>query len=239
MPRRAASATASRLASGNCQRLSSNVPSISKAIRRTAMRQCYPSQPFYPVLRCRGGPLCRPEHQWRATDVARLGQRLKKMAVLKSPFMATHRIYYDDAYARDFSAKVLTCEAVPPNVQAGITRKAWAVVLDRTALYPASGGQPHDGGKLGDANVLDVRDEGEEIVHIVDRELHEGAVPGCVDWPRRFDHMQQHTGQHLLSAVFQDRVALPTVSFHLGEELCTIDLRGAEPSEEILQGVER
>jgi len=153
--------------------------------------------------------------------------------------MATHRIYYDDAYERDFTAKVLTCEAVPPNVQAGITRKAWAVVLDRTALYPTSGGQPHDGGKLGDATVLDVRDEGEEIVHIVDRELPEGAVLGCVDWPRRFDHMQQHTGQHLLSAEFQERVALPTVSFHLGEEFCTIDLRGAEPSEEILQGVER
>ena len=153
--------------------------------------------------------------------------------------MATHRIYYDDAYERDFRAKVLTCEAVPPNVQAGITREAWAVVLDRTALYPTSGGQPHDRGKLGVATVLDVRDEGEEIVHIVDRELPEGAVLGCVDWPRRFDHMQQHTGQHLLSAVFQERVALPTVSFHLGEEICTIDLRGAEPSEEVLQGVER
>jgi alanyl-tRNA synthetase len=166
-------------------------------------------------------------------------QHFQKRAVLKFCFMATHRIYYDDAYERDFTAKVLTCEAVPPNVQAGITRKAWAVVLDRTALYPTSGGQPHDRGKLGDATVLDVRDEGEEIVHVVDRELPEGAVLGCVDWPHRFDHMQQHTGQHLLSAEFQERVALPTVSFHLGEEFCTIDLRGDEPSEQILQGVER
>src|SRR5277367_2365824 len=162
------------------------------------------------------------------------------MAVLKSPFMATHRIYYDDAYLKDFTARVLSCDAVPPDLQAGRTQTAWAVVLDRTALYPASGGQPHDFGKLGDAAVLEVQDDGDEVVHIVDRELEEGAaVTGCVDWPRRFDHMQQHTGQHLLSAVFQERAGLPTVSFHLGEELCTIDLRGPEPSDELLEGIER
>jgi alanyl-tRNA synthetase len=148
--------------------------------------------------------------------------------------MATHRIYYDDSFARDFSAVVLNCE---PCVHG--TTPAWEVVLDSTALYPASGGQPHDGGKLGDANVLDVRDEGEEIVHIVDRELSQGAVHGCVDWVRRFDHMQQHTGQHLLSAMFQERFGRPTVSFHLGAELSSIDLRGAEPTEEILEGAER
>jgi alanyl-tRNA synthetase len=163
-----------------------------------------------------------------------------KGAVIKLSFMATHRIYYDDAYQRDFTAKVLSCEAVPPDLQAGRTHQAWAVVLDRTALYPTSGGQPHDFGKLGDAAVLDVRDDGDEIVHIVNSELPEGsAVNGCVDWPRRFDHMQQHTGQHLLSAVFQERMGLPTVSFHLGEEFCTIDLRGPEPSEQMLEGAER
>ncbi len=160
--------------------------------------------------------------------------------MIKSAFMATQRIYYDDAYVREFTAKVLSCEAVPPNLQAGRTQTAWAVVLDRTALYPASGGQPHDFGKLGDAGVLEVQDEGDEVIHIVDRELDEGAaVAGCVDWPRRFDHMQQHTGQHLLSAVFQERAGLPTVSFHLGEEICTIDLRGPEPSDELLEGIER
>jgi len=153
--------------------------------------------------------------------------------------MVTQRIYYNDSYEQNFTAKVLSCDPIPPDVQAGLTHQAWAVVLDRTALYPTSGGQPHDRGKLGDANVLDVRDEGDEIVHIVDRELPEGPVVGCVDWPRRFDHMQQHTGQHLLSAVFEDRVALPTVSFHLGEEVCTIDLRGPEPSEKTLEGIER
>jgi alanyl-tRNA synthetase len=153
--------------------------------------------------------------------------------------MATHRIYYDDAYEREFTAKVLSCEAIPPDVKAGRTGQAWAVVLDRTALYPNSGGQPHDLGKLGEGVVLEVHDEGEEIVHIVDRHLDTGAVAGCVDWSRRFDHMQQHTGQHLLAAMFHERFGLPTVSFHLGEDVCTIDLRGPELSEEVLEGAER
>jgi alanyl-tRNA synthetase len=148
--------------------------------------------------------------------------------------MATHRIYYDDSFARDFEAQVRTCE---PCVHG--TTPAWEVVLDETALYPTSGGQPCDRGKLGDANVLDVRDDGDEIVHIVDRELQPGPVHGCVDWPRRFDHMQQHTGQHLLSAMFQERFGRTTVSFHLGADLSSIDLRGAEPTAEILEGAER
>ena len=148
--------------------------------------------------------------------------------------MATHRIYYDDSFARDFEAQVLTCE---PCVHG--TTPAWEVVLNESALYPASGGQPCDHGKLGDANVLEVRDDGDEIVHIVDRELRLGPVHGCVDWVRRFDHMQQHTGQHLLSAMFQERFGRPTVSFHLGTEVSSIDLRGAEPTAEILEGAER
>src|SRR6266852_1105538 len=153
--------------------------------------------------------------------------------------MATHRIYYDDSYIQNFEARVLSClPSAPVQLESG-TRPAWEVLLDSTAFYPTSGGQPHDIGKLGEANVLDVRDEGEEIVHIVDRELETGAVEGCVQWPRRFDHMQQHTGQHLLSAMFQERFGLPTVSFHLGAELCTIDLRGIEPTQDVLMGAQR
>jgi alanyl-tRNA synthetase len=148
--------------------------------------------------------------------------------------MATRKLYYDDSFAREFTAEVLSCE---PCVYR--TTAAWEVVLDATALYPTSGGQPHDLGKLGDANVLDVRDDAEEIVHIVDRQVDLGTVQGCVDWVRRFDHMQQHTGQHLLSAMFQERFGRPTVSFHLGSALSTIDLRGHEPSEDILEGAER
>jgi alanyl-tRNA synthetase len=148
--------------------------------------------------------------------------------------MATRRLYYDDSYQREFSAQVLSCE---PEMHGAVA--AWAAVLDCTALYPTSGGQPHDLGKLGDANVVDARDDGEDIVHVVDREVAVGSVAGCVDWARRFDHMQQHTGQHLLSAMFQERYGRPTVSFHLGSDVCTIDLRGPEPTLDILEGAER
>src|SRR5229473_1813294 len=151
--------------------------------------------------------------------------------------MATRRLYYDDSFERDFEAQLLRCE--PVMVDSPFLAPAWGIVLDRTLFYPTSGGQPHDLGLLGAAKVFDVRDEGDEIVHVLDRPLELGPVQGCIDWDRRFDHMQQHTGQHLLSAIFQERFGLPTVSFHLGSEICTIDLRGPEPTEEILEGAER
>jgi alanyl-tRNA synthetase len=153
--------------------------------------------------------------------------------------VTTRRLYYDDAFEKEFTARVMHCEVLPPDLSAGITGKVWGLLLDRTAFYPTSGGQPHDLGKIGDANVLDVRDEGDEILHLVDRKPSDPDVNGCVNWPRRFDHMQQHTGQHLLSAMFQERFGLPTVSFHLGSEICTIDLRGPEPTAQILEGAER
>ncbi|HET7151030.1 MAG TPA: DHHA1 domain-containing protein [Candidatus Acidoferrum sp.] len=153
--------------------------------------------------------------------------------------MATRRLYYDDAFQAEFTARVMHCEVLPPNLSAGITGNAWSLILDRSAFYPSSGGQPHDLGKIEEANVLDVRDEGDEIIHVVDRKPADPEVKGCVNWPRRFDHMQQHTGQHLLSAMFQERFGLPTVSFHLGAETCTIDLRGPEPTGDILEGAER
>src|SRR5712664_2343764 len=151
----------------------------------------------------------------------------------------TRRLYYDDAFLQEFTARVMHCEVLPPDLNAGITGTVWGLILDRTAFYPTSGGQPNDLGKIGDANVLDVRDEGETILHVVDRKPSDPDVNCCINWPRRFDHMQQHTGQHLLSAMFQERFGLPTVSFHLGSEICTIDLRGHEPSEEFLEGAER
>jgi alanyl-tRNA synthetase len=153
--------------------------------------------------------------------------------------MTTRRLYYDDPFEREFTARVMSCEVLPPDVDSGITATVWGLILDRTAFYPTSGGQPNDLGKIADANVLDVRDEGDEIIHVVDRRPESPDVIGCINWPRRFDHMQQHTGQHLLSAMFQERFGLPTVSFHLGADICTIDLRGPEPSEESLEGAER
>ncbi|MGB9465665.1 MAG: DHHA1 domain-containing protein [Candidatus Acidiferrum sp.] len=153
--------------------------------------------------------------------------------------MTTRRLYYDNAFEKEFTARVVHCELLPPDVNSGITAQALGLVLDRTAFYPTSGGQPNDLGKIGDANVLDVREDGDEIIHVVDRRPSSPDVLGCINWPRRFDHMQQHSGQHLLSAMFQERFGRPTVSFHLGADFCTIDLRGPEPSEEILEGAER
>src|ERR1700723_1539990 len=153
--------------------------------------------------------------------------------------MSTHRLYYDDAYLQNFEARVLECSPAEPVQGASGMQPAWEVLVDQTAFYPSSGGQPNDLGLLGEAVVLDVRDEADGIVHIVDREVQPGGVKGCVNWPRRFDHMQQHTGQHLLSAMFQERYGRPTGSFHLGTDLSTIDVRGPEPSDEILEGAER
>lgn len=151
--------------------------------------------------------------------------------------MATRRLYYDDSFLQEFTARIERCDLLP--MQRGASAPAWGAVLDVSAFYPTSGGQPYDTGKLGDANVLEVREEGDDILHVVDRELEGKEVAGCVNWPRRFDHMQQHTGQHLLSAVLQERFGLPTVSFHLGDEICTIDLRGPQPSDDVLEGAER
>src|ERR1700688_3838655 len=152
--------------------------------------------------------------------------------------MKTERLYYDDAFAREFTAQVLGCE---PASAAAIETSAgpqggtlWRVKLDRTAFYPSSGGQPHDTGRLGDSRVVDVLDEEDEVIHVVDKPIEIASVQGTIDWERRFDHMQQHTGQHVLSAIFHSRFSLPTISFHLGSDVCTIDVRGRQLTQEIL-----
>jgi len=127
----------------------------------------------------------------------------------------TERIYYNDSYLRRFTAHVLAC------APGGAT-----VYLDRTAFYPASGGQPFDLGSIAGVAVLEVVDEGDSVAHSLAAPLDPGPVECAIDWDRRFDHMQQHTGQHLLSAVFHDLLGLDTVSFHLGAESSTIDLEG-------------
>src|SRR5208283_9907 len=122
---------------------------------------------------------------------------LWKFPVLDFFTMSTHRLYYDDSFLQIFDARVVRCLPAEPFRSPSGTMAAWEVVLDESAFYPSSGGQPNDLGCIGEAKVLDVRDDGEDIVHIVDRELDTGAVQGSVQWLRRFDHMQQHTGQHL------------------------------------------
>jgi alanyl-tRNA synthetase len=131
--------------------------------------------------------------------------------------MNEERLYYTDSYLVEFDAVVRD-----------VARKEgrWEVTLDRTAFYPTSGGQPHDTGTLGEAGVLDVFDQEDGTLgHVVDRELEKSSrVRGHIDWQRRFDHMQQHTGQHLLSAAFDRELGARTVSFHLGASSATIDL---------------
>jgi alanyl-tRNA synthetase len=131
--------------------------------------------------------------------------------------MTEDRLYYVDSSLIEFDAVVRD-----------VVRKddRWEVVLDRTAFYPTSGGQPFDTGTLGEAKVVDVFDAEDGVVtHVVDRELErDGLVRGHIDWDRRFDHMQQHTGQHLLSAAFEHEVGAKTISFHLGASSATIDL---------------
>ena len=128
----------------------------------------------------------------------------------------TERLYYTDAETLEFDARV---------AESGSTGGRPSVVLDRTAFYPTSGGQPFDTGTLGRAQVLDVIDEGEQVVHVLSVPLEPGQdVHGAIDAVRRRDHMQQHTGQHILSAAFDRQFASQTVSFHLGAEACTIDL---------------
>jgi alanyl-tRNA synthetase len=130
----------------------------------------------------------------------------------------TERLYYTDSFLREFDASVVSCDPLKED--------RWEVRLDRTAFYPTSGGQPHDTGRLGEAVVLDVleREGDDEILHVTDRSIPAGPVRGTIDWERRFDHIQQHTGQHLLSSAFLRLFAFPTVSFHLGREISTIDL---------------
>ena len=131
--------------------------------------------------------------------------------------MSTTRLYYKEPYRTTFDAVVAWCDTVDGKTLA---------VLDQTAFYPSSGGQPYDVGELGGARVLDVvdRDDG-EIVHVLDQPVLPGStVSGTIDWSRRFDHMQQHTGQHVLSAAFDRLFNARTESFHLGTASATIDL---------------
>jgi alanyl-tRNA synthetase len=129
----------------------------------------------------------------------------------------TQRLYYDDSYTTEFTARVIertTSDEHP------------AVVLDRTLFYPTGGGQPHDTGVIGGIEVLDVftRDDDHAVVHVLS-ENAQGEILTCkVNWPRRFDHMQQHTGQHLLTQCFVETADAKTVGFHLSSNRITIDL---------------
>jgi alanyl-tRNA synthetase len=128
----------------------------------------------------------------------------------------TERLYYTEPYTAEFDAHVIRVETHEGRP---------AAVLDRTAFYPTSGGQPFDTGQLGDVAVLDVVDRADgAILHVLERDVIAGPIRGRIDWTRRFEHMQQHTGQHVLSAAFDRLLGARTESFHLGSATSTIDL---------------
>lgn len=119
------------------------------------------------------------------------------------------------------------------------TDQGYAVILDRTCFYATSGGQPNDLGTLNSVPVSDVRVQESRLIHLLSHPLEDDSVTGIIDWKRRFDHMQQHTGQHILSAAFFKLFAAETSSFHLGEEFCTIELSKRDLSENQLQQAEQ
>ena len=144
--------------------------------------------------------------------------------------LPTRKLYFEDVDLSEFEADVverLTLDGAP------------AVVLDRTCFYPESGGQPWDRGTLGGAQVVKVVEEGDRVVHVLDREIPADRVRGRVDRDVRFDHMQQHTGQHILSQAFIEELRGETLSFHLGAESATLEIGIGQISEADVRRVER
>ena len=124
---------------------------------------------------------------------------------------------------REFTATVTGCVE---------TKQGWEITLDATAFYPEGGGQACDIGTLGDSNVLAVREAGEQVIHLCDKPLG-GSVTGKIDWVRRFDLMQQHSGEHMVSGVVHRMYGWHNVGFHMGAELVTIDFDGPIPAEDL------
>jgi alanyl-tRNA synthetase len=142
----------------------------------------------------------------------------------------TKHLYYEDSYLAEFDAVVLE--------QFDVGGKP-AVVLDQTAFYPNSGGQPCDTGNLGNTQVERVEEDNSgRVIHILDSPPSTQQVRGTIDWARRFDHMQQHTGQHILSQAFLHAVQAATLSFHLGQETSTIDIDLAQSEPSVLSAAE-
>jgi len=152
------------------------------------------------------------------------------MTEIKINYPATEKLYFENAYLKEFSARVIGRE---------IREGQQLVILDRTAFYPESGGQPHDLGILNGVKVIRVEEEDGVIFHFLDGELAKDEVQGQIDWPRRFDHMQQHTGQHILSEAFYQLVKGETLSFHLGQEESSVEIGLESIKDETLFQVEQ
>ena len=141
--------------------------------------------------------------------------------------MEVRKLFYEDSHLKTFTATVTGCEEA---------KGGWAVTLDATAFYPTGGGQECDLGILGGVRVLDVKEQGEQIIHLCESALEVGAqVTGTIDWERRFDHMQQHSGEHLVMGQIFQKFGYHNVGFHMGGHLVTIDLDGPVTWEDLMQ----
>ena len=129
-----------------------------------------------------------------------------------------NKLYYDSTYIKEFEAQVLSCQE---------GKKGWEITLSATAFYPEGGGQPADTGLLGNVRVTDVHETDGQVVHYTDGPLPVGEmVRGGIDWDRRFQHMQEHSGEHLVSGLIHQRFGYDNVGFHMGTDEVTIDFNG-------------
>ena len=141
--------------------------------------------------------------------------------------METEKLYYADPFLKTFTATVLDCQP---------GKNGFVVTLDRTAFYPEGGGQPADQGTLDGAAVTDVHEKSGVVLHNVDSAVEIGkTVTGVIDWARRFDHMQQHSGEHICSGLICGRCHCDNVGFHMGTDMVTIDFNADIPWEELLE----
>jgi alanyl-tRNA synthetase len=160
----------------------------------------------------------RPANAFPLAPAHKNGYDKKKQIHSEVTQMKTRKLYEEDSYRRSFTAQVLSCQE---------EKGRWAVVLDQTCFFPEGGGQPWDTGTLGDTQVEEVHTRGEEIVHYVSAPLPVGAeVTGEINWQRRFDFTQQHSGEHIVSGLICRKYGYDNVGFHLGKGLVTVDWNG-------------
>ena len=139
--------------------------------------------------------------------------------------MQTRALYYEDGYLSRFSSRVVSCEP---------QGDLWAVTLEATAFYPEGGGQAGDTGTLNGIPVLDTQEQNDQVIHLCGQPLEPGeTVEGIIDFDRRFDLMQQHTGEHMLSGLIHRRYGYHNKGYHVGAEFVTVDFDGVIPQEDI------
>lgn len=141
----------------------------------------------------------------------------------------TKRLYQDNPYQVEFKARI---------VEKAMRGQKPAVILDQTCFYPESGGQPQDKGWINDVKVVKVFEEGDRIIHVLENGIQAESIEGKINWETRFDHMQQHSGQHILSQCFHELLEAETLAFHLGEEFSTLEMGLRKVSDEDLERVE-